>query len=61
MERQRQLEWEKSRISEMQQQRQREQESVLKLKAHNSTLTIDLGSLNEKVCEIFFFFLYDVI
>lgn len=55
MERQRQLEWEKQRIAEMQQHRQREQESVLKLKAQNSTLTIDLGSLNEKVGGRFFF------
>lgn len=49
MERQRQLEWEKQRLQELQQQRQREQENVLKLKAKNQSLTIELSSLNEQV------------
>lgn len=49
MERQRQLEWEKQRLQELQQQRQREQENVLKLKAKNQSLTIELSTLNEQV------------
>ncbi|CAH0548139.1 unnamed protein product [Brassicogethes aeneus] len=49
MERQRQLEWEKQRLQELQQQRQREQETVLKLKAKNQSLTIELSSFNEQV------------
>lgn len=49
MEKQRQLEWEKSRIAEMQLQRQREQEMVLKLKAQSQTYTIELGTLNENI------------
>lgn len=52
MEKQRQLEWEKSRIAEMQLQRQREQEKVLKLKAQNQTYTIELGTLNDKIKEL---------
>lgn len=52
MERQRQLEWEKQRLQELQQQRQREQENVLKLKAKNQTLTIELTSLNDQVKEL---------
>lgn len=52
MERQRQLEWEKQRLQELQQQRQREQENVLKLKAKNQSLTIELSSLNEHVKEL---------
>lgn len=52
MERQRQLEWEKQRLQELQQQRQREQENVLKLKAKNQSLTIELSSLNEQVREL---------
>lgn len=52
MERQRQLEWEKQRSQELQQQRQREQETVLKLKAKNQTLTIELSSLNDQVKEL---------
>ena len=46
MEKQRQLEWEKQRIAEMQLQRQREQEKVLKLKAQNQSFTIELSTLN---------------
>ncbi|KAK5640414.1 hypothetical protein RI129_011225 [Pyrocoelia pectoralis] len=52
MERQRQLEWEKQRSQELQQQRQREQETVLKLKAKNQSLTIELSSLNENIKEL---------
>ncbi|XP_049819968.1 intersectin-1 isoform X3 [Aethina tumida] len=52
MERQRQLEWEKQRLQELQQQRHREQENVLKLKAKNQSLTIELSSLNEQVREL---------
>ncbi|XP_066254448.1 intersectin-1 isoform X2 [Euwallacea similis] len=52
MERQRQLEWEKQRLQELQQQRQREQEMVLKLKAKNQSLTIELSSLNDQVKEL---------
>nr|CAH7740527.1 unnamed protein product [Callosobruchus chinensis] len=52
MERQRQLEWEKQRLQELQQQRQREQENVLKLKAKNQTLTIELTSLNEQIKQL---------
>ncbi|XP_056641885.1 intersectin-1-like isoform X1 [Diorhabda sublineata] len=52
MERQRQLEWEKQRLQELQNQRQREQETVLKLKAKNQSLTIELNTLNEQVREL---------
>ncbi|CAH1112689.1 unnamed protein product [Psylliodes chrysocephalus] len=52
MERQRQLEWEKQRLQELQNQRQREQETVLKLKAKNQSLTIDLTALNDQVKEL---------
>ncbi|XP_045464724.1 intersectin-1 isoform X2 [Harmonia axyridis] len=52
MERQRQLEWEKQRLQELQQQRQREQENVLKLKAKNQSLTIELSTLNEQVKDL---------
>lgn len=52
MEKQRQLEWEKQRISEMQLQRQREQEKVLKLKSQNQTYTIEQCSLDEKIKEL---------
>uniref|UniRef100_A0A1B6KVP3 Intersectin-1-like n=1 Tax=Graphocephala atropunctata TaxID=36148 RepID=A0A1B6KVP3_9HEMI len=52
MERQRQLEWEKQRSLELQAQRQREQENVLKMKAKNQNLSIELSQLNEKVKEL---------
>lgn len=52
MEKQRQLEWEKQRIAEMQLQRQREQEKVLKLKAQNQSFTIELGALNDKIKDL---------
>ncbi|KAK9738834.1 Variant SH3 domain [Popillia japonica] len=52
MERQRQLEWEKQRLQELQHQRQREQENVLKLKAKNQSLTIELSTLNDQVKEL---------
>lgn len=45
MERQRQLEWEKQRIQELEQQRQKEQEAVLRMKAKNQNLTIELQQL----------------
>lgn len=52
MEKQRQLEWEKQRIAEMQLQRQREQEKVLKLKAQNQSFTIELTTLNDKIKDL---------
>lgn len=52
MERQRQLEWEKQRLQDLQHQRQREQETVLKLKAKSQSLTIELSSLNDHVKEL---------
>lgn len=52
MERQRQLEWEKQRLQDLQHQRQREQETVLKLKAKSQSLTIELSSLNDNVKEL---------
>ncbi|XP_020278373.1 intersectin-1 isoform X3 [Pseudomyrmex gracilis] len=52
MERQRQLEWERQKSQELQAQRQKEQDVLLKLKAKNQTLTIELGTLNEKVKEL---------
>ncbi|XP_068979459.1 intersectin-1 isoform X2 [Bombus flavifrons] len=52
MERQRQLEWEKQKSQELQTQRQKEQDVLLKLKARNQTLTIELGTLNDKVKEL---------
>ncbi|KAH0568927.1 intersectin-1 isoform X2 [Cotesia glomerata] len=52
MERQRQLEWETQKSQELQAQRQKEQDIVLKLKAKNQTLTIELTSLNERVKEL---------
>lgn len=52
MERQRQLEWERQRLQELQQQRQKEQETVLKLKAKNQSLTIELSTLNDQVKEL---------
>ncbi|XP_058446969.1 intersectin-1 isoform X2 [Malaya genurostris] len=52
MEKQRQQEWETQKISEMQQQRQREQENVLKLKAQNQSLGVELSTFNEKIKEL---------
>lgn len=49
MERQRQLEWEKTKLQEMENQRQREQEGLLKLKSQNQTYTVELSSLTEKI------------
>lgn len=46
------MEWEKQRLQELQQQRQKEQENVLKLKAKNQSLTIELSTLNEQVKEL---------
>lgn len=43
------MEWEQSRIAEMNAQKQREQERVLKQKAHNTQLNVELSTLNEKV------------
>lgn len=45
MERQRQLEWERQKSQELQAQRQKEQDVLLKLKAKNQTLSIELGTL----------------
>uniref|UniRef100_A0A8D8PL38 Intersectin-2 n=2 Tax=Culex pipiens TaxID=7175 RepID=A0A8D8PL38_CULPI len=52
LEKQRQQEWEAQKIAEMQQQRQREQENVLKLKAQNQTLSVELSTFNEKIKEL---------
>lgn len=48
MERQRQLEWERQKSQELQAQRQKEQDVLLKLKAKNQTLSIELGTLVSK-------------
>ncbi|XP_037960545.1 intersectin-1 isoform X2 [Teleopsis dalmanni] len=52
LEKQRQLEWEQARIAEMNSQKQREQERVLKHKAHNTQLNVELSTLNEKIKEL---------
>uniref|UniRef100_A0A182K8X0 Dynamin-associated protein n=1 Tax=Anopheles christyi TaxID=43041 RepID=A0A182K8X0_9DIPT len=52
MEKQRQLEWETQKIAEMQQHRQREQENVLKLKAQNQSLSVELSTFNERIKEL---------
>lgn len=52
MERQRQLEWEKQKSQELEAQRQKEQDNLLKLKAKNQSLTIELGTLNDRVKEL---------
>ncbi|XP_058062545.1 intersectin-1 [Anopheles bellator] len=52
LEKQRQQEWETQKISEMQQQRQREQENVLKLKAQNQALGVELSTFNERIKEL---------
>jgi intersectin len=52
LEKQRQSEWEAQKIQEMQQQRQREQEKVLKLKAQNQSLSIEVGTLNDRIKEL---------
>ncbi|XP_076392418.1 dynamin associated protein 160 isoform X5 [Megachile rotundata] len=52
MERQRQLEWERQKSQELQTQRQKEQDVLLKLKGRNQILTIELGTLNDKVKEL---------
>lgn len=49
LEKQRQQEWEQARIAEMNAQKQREQERVLKQKAHNTQLNVELSTLNERV------------
>lgn len=49
MEKNRQMEWENQKLSEMELQREKEQERVLKLKGQNQSLTIELGTLNDKV------------
>lgn len=60
LEKQRLLEWEQARIAELNSQKQREQERVLKQKAHNTQLNVELSTLNEKVfivkCIIFHMF-----
>uniref|UniRef100_A0A182NBC1 Dynamin-associated protein n=1 Tax=Anopheles dirus TaxID=7168 RepID=A0A182NBC1_9DIPT len=52
LEKQRQLEWETQKIAEMQQHRQREQENVLKLKAQNQSLSVELSTFNERIKEL---------
>lgn len=49
MERQRQMEWENQKLQDLQQLRQKEQENILRLKAQNQSLTIELTTLNDKV------------
>lgn len=43
------MEWEQARIADLNSQKQREQERVLKQKAHNTNLNVELSTLNEKV------------
>nr|NP_001246118.1 dynamin associated protein 160, isoform D [Drosophila melanogaster]AFH03792.1 dynamin associated protein 160, isoform D [Drosophila melanogaster] len=52
LEKQRQQEWEQARIAEMNAQKEREQERVLKQKAHNTQLNVELSTLNEKIKEL---------
>lgn len=52
LEKQRQLEWENQKILEMETQKQKEQEKVLKLKAQNQSLSVELSTLNEKIKEL---------
>ncbi|XP_026472159.1 intersectin-1 isoform X2 [Ctenocephalides felis] len=52
MERQRQMEWENQKLQDLQQLRQKEQENILRLKAQNQSLTIELTTLNDKVKDL---------
>ncbi|KRJ98827.1 uncharacterized protein Dyak_GE13003, isoform G [Drosophila yakuba] len=52
LEKQRQQEWEQARIAEMNAQKEKEQERVLKQKAHNTQLNVELSTLNEKIKEL---------
>ncbi|EDX05704.1 GD21653 [Drosophila simulans] len=52
LEKQRQQEWEQARIAEMNAQKEREQERILKQKAHNTQLNVELSTLNEKIKEL---------
>ncbi|XP_073826411.1 dynamin associated protein 160 isoform X4 [Musca autumnalis] len=52
LEKQRLLEWEQARIAELNSQKQREQERVLKQKAHNTQLNVELSTLNEKIKDL---------
>ncbi|XP_030380482.1 intersectin-1 isoform X2 [Scaptodrosophila lebanonensis] len=52
LEKQRQQEWEQARIAEMNAQKEREQDRVLKQKAHNTQLNIELSTLNEKIKDL---------
>ncbi|KAH8366469.1 hypothetical protein KR084_010116 [Drosophila pseudotakahashii] len=52
LEKQRQQEWEQARIAEMNAQKEREQERVLKQKAHNTQLNVELSTLNEKIKDL---------
>lgn len=45
-------EWERARTLELETQRQREQETVLRLKAKNQTLAVELSTLTNKVKEL---------
>nr|XP_016936173.1 intersectin-2 isoform X2 [Drosophila suzukii] len=52
LEKQRQQEWEQARIAEINAQKEREQERVLKQKAHNTQLNVELSTLNEKIKDL---------
>lgn len=52
LERQRQQEWERARTQELESQRMREQDNVLRLKARNQALAIELATLTSKVKEL---------
>lgn len=49
LEKQRQEEWVKQKLSEMEIQREKEQQKLLQLKAQSQSLGIELTTLNEKV------------
>ncbi|KAK6622584.1 hypothetical protein RUM43_008426 [Polyplax serrata] len=52
LERQRQQEWEKAKTQELEGQRMKEQNNVLKLKAKNQALAIELATLTAKVKDL---------
>ncbi|XP_037882780.1 intersectin-1 isoform X1 [Glossina fuscipes] len=52
LEKQRLMEWEQQRIAELNSQKQREQERVLKQKAQNTQLNVELSTLNEKIKDL---------
>ncbi|KAG0426335.1 hypothetical protein HPB47_026548 [Ixodes persulcatus] len=51
MERQRQLEWEKQRMQELLSQKQREQENMSRLKAHKTSIFLQLEQMENKINE----------